>query len=178
MPTASFGVTGGIGASIYSGTTADASGGMSWCAGLVWQYSGKSALALGFQPELLYVQEVITSESKLGNTAYTVESRFSHIRLPLMLKLALGAQNVLQPGVMAGMYGDYCVAGSTKVNNTVGDIANLQGFGYGAEFGVDVRFLKFISVDVKYYYALSNLIKDDTSNTRIHSLLASVAFLF
>ncbi|MBS1560397.1 MAG: PorT family protein [Bacteroidetes bacterium] len=179
VATSTMGFKGGIGGAMYAGDESTAKGGFSWNVGLVYQFSGESAFAVGFQPELLFLQEVITNEyTLLGQSTATAETRFTHVRVPLNLKLALGSKDVIQPGLMAGLYGDYCFSGTTVMNNTSGTIGNLAGFGYGAVLGVDVRMLRFLCVDVKFYYALSNVLKDDPVNTRINSLMASVTFLF
>lgn len=178
VSTSTMGFKGGAGGAMYAGDESTVSGGLSWNVGLVYQFSGESAFAIGFQPELLFMQDVITNEYTVGQSTTTAESRFTHVRLPLNLKLALGSKDVIQPGVMAGLYGDYCISGTTVMNGTSGTIDNLAGFGYGAVIGVDLRFLRFLCVDLKYYYALSNVLKDDPTNTRINSLLASVTFLF
>jgi len=178
VATSSFGFKAGLGTAVYAGDESTVKGGFSWNLGLVYQYSGESAFAIGFQPELLLLQEVITNEFSGGQVATTSETRFTHVRLPLNVKLALGSKDVLQPGIMAGMYADYCYSGTTVINNTTGTIGNLTGFGYGMVLGADLRLLRFLCVDVKYYHALSNILKDDPVNTRISSLLASVTFLF
>jgi hypothetical protein len=178
VATSTMGFKAGAGGAMYAGDESTVKGGLSWNVGLVYQFSGESVFALGFQPELLFMQDVITNEYTLGQATTTAETRFTHVRIPLNLKLALGSKDVIQPGVMAGLYGDYCFSGSTVINNTTGTIENLAGFGYGAVLGVDLRFLRFLCVDLKYYHALSNVLKDDPANTRINSLLASVTFLF
>ncbi len=179
VATSTMGFKAGAGGAMYAGDESTVKGGLSWNVGLVYQFSGESAFAIGFQPELLFLQEVITTEyTLLGQTTTTAETRFTHVRVPLNLKLALGSKDVIQPGLMAGLYGDYCFSGTTVMNNTSGTIGNLAGFGYGAVLGVDVRMLRFLCVDLKFYYALSNVLKDDPVNTRINSLLASVTFLF
>lgn len=174
----SLGVKAGVGGALYAGNEGNAKGGFSWNVGLVYQYSGDHLFALGFQPEILFMQEVLTYEYAAGELTSNSETRFTHVRIPLNLKLALGSKYVIQPGVMAGLYADYCFSGTTVRNNTSATIGNLSGFGYGAVLGVDVRLLRYLCVDVKYYHALSNLLTNDSTNTRINSLLASVTILF
>ncbi|CAN5452648.1 hypothetical protein BH10BAC6_BH10BAC6_16280 [soil metagenome] len=174
----SLGVKAGVGGALYAGDEGNAKGGFTWNVGLVYQFSGETLFALGFQPELLIMQEVLRYEYPTGQLTPQTDTRFTHVRIPLNLKLALGSKNVIQPGVMAGMYADYCFSGTTLSNNTSASIGNLSGFGYGAVLGVDVRLLRYLCVDVKYYHALSNLLTNDPMNTRINSLLASVTILF
>lgn len=166
------------------GADPDLKGGLAFNTGLYGLFNSGGFLSIGFQPEVLYVGEALSTETTIFNQTFKSTTTFSSVRVPLLVKLSLGDPDAIQPSVFAGPFANILLSGSTtnsvNGNETTESIPSdeLETFGYGVAVGADVRLLRNLVVDLRYYFALSSYGKDDPLNTRMNSLMFNIGVMF
>jgi len=158
------------------------SGGLAWQAGLVALFNSGGFASIGFQPEVLYTSELVDMKFDVGSTTFNLDmtTRFSSIRVPLLVKLSLGDPNTIQPSVFLGPFANILI-GAKAENNKNGsstDIDSLNTVGYGLAVGADLRLLRNLIVDARFYWGLSEYIKSDPLKQKFSSVMVGLHVMF
>lgn len=158
------------------------SGGFTWQAGLAALFNSGGFASIGFQPEVLYTSERVDMKIDPGGATFNMDmtTKFSSIRVPLLVKLSLGDPNTIQPSVFIGPFANFLLAGKVEDNRsgTSTDLDSLNTVGYGLAVGADLRLLRNLIVDARFYWGMSEYIKDDPLKQKFSSVMIGLHVMF
>ncbi len=158
------------------------SGGLAWQAGLVALFNSGGFASIGFQPEVLYTGEVVDTKVDVGGATVNTDmtTKFSSIRVPLLVKLSLGDPNTIQPSVFIGPFANFLLGAKVEDNRSGSstDLDSLNTVGYGLAVGADLRLLRNLIVDARFYLGLSEYIKDDPLKQKFSSVMVGLHVMF
>lgn len=158
------------------------SGGLAWQAGLVALFNSGGFASIGFQPEVLYTSERVDMKIDPGGATFNTDltTRFSSIRIPLLMKLSLGDPNTIQPSVFIGPFANILI-GAKAENERTGsstDIDSLNTAGFGLAVGADLRLLRNLIVDARFYWGMSEYVKNDPLKQKYSSVMVGIHVMF
>lgn len=165
MAGTSFGVTGGLNLSKFSGEDINED-----------MNDMKMGIALGgyanigitpmfsIQPELLYSMKgsKYTMETATDTTERT--TKMNYIEMPILFKVTPPMAGMMSPELFLGPYFGYNITAESEVNGTTSDIDSVKAFDYGLVAGAGVGFSAgpgTINLNGRYEMGLSSI--DDSS---------------
>jgi hypothetical protein len=117
-----------------------------------------------FQPEVYFVRRVTTAVESAMNI--DTEIRLDYLEIPVLFKYSRAAAGRTSPTFFAGPSVAFELAAKAKDLTAGGareDIADaLVDVEFGLVFGGGVDFASGLQIDVRYYWGLTNIIKDDS----------------
>jgi hypothetical protein len=118
-----------------------------------------------FQPEFYFVRRMTTGVESALNIE--TEIRLDYFEIPVLFKYSRAASGRTSPTFFAGPSVAFEVAAKAKDLTPGGaateDIADdLVDVEFGFVFGGGVDFASGLQIDVRYYWGLSNIVKDDS----------------
>jgi len=130
---------------------------------------GFVALPMGdsglFQPEVYFVRRVTTGvENTLG---INTEISLDYLEIPVLFKYSRAAAGQTSPTFFAGPSVAFelgakakdLTAGGGAAEDIADDLVDVE---FGLVFGGGVDFASGLQIDVRYYWGLTNIIKDDS----------------
>jgi len=143
-----------------------------------------------FQPEFYFVRRMTTGvESALD---IDTEIRLDYVEIPLLFKYSRAASGRTSPTFFAGPSVAFEVAakakdltpGAAATEDIADDLVDVE---FGFVFGGGVDFASGLQIDVRYYWGLSNIVKDDSPGigivdpnddfkTRMFAVMAGFSF--
>jgi len=129
---------------------------------------------VGLQTEILYV--------RMGgkNEAISLENRFDYIQLPVLLKLIIIPGGPVRPVIYGGGYGAYLIKAKGLLGTEEADLTDgYERFDYGLVAGAGLEFklaVVGLSVEARYNYGLSNVIKNPAAGESMKNRCLMVLF--
>ena len=124
---------------------------------------------IGIQTELLYAQKGY--KTSIGILDATI--RGNYIELPVMLKVNLPLNPLVNLNILGGGYAAYLLDATADINGTESDVADqVTKLDYGLTFGVGAKFSKFF-VELRYTQGLTTI--DDSGNNEIYNTTTGIS---